>query len=142
MKKWLIGCALTLAYQTCTAATTRLEVMTPSGNYMNFVRQEVIPEFQKRFPEVEVVVSNDENLETRMAAGDLPHLYAGVFGYQPAKYAKMGKLTYFDQFDGFQALVERIDPVFMRKNFGRTYYIPWNVTTQLMIYNKELITYV
>tara|TARA_Y100001960_G_scaffold84186_1_gene89963 strand:- start:4731 stop:5975 length:1245 start_codon:yes stop_codon:yes gene_type:complete len=137
MKKWLIGCALALSYQTC-AAATKLEVMTPAGNYMNFVRQEVIPEFNKRFPDVEVVVSNDENLETRMAAGDLPNLYAGVFGYQPAKYAKMGKLAYFDQFEGYQELVERIDPVFMRKNFGRSYYIPWNVTTQLMIYNKEL----
>ncbi|HAS6344138.1 TPA: extracellular solute-binding protein [Vibrio vulnificus] len=138
MKKWLIGCALALSYQTCAVAATKLEVMTPSGNYMNFVRQEVIPEFNKRFPDVKVVVSNDENLETRMAAGDLPNLYAGVFGYQPAKYAKMGKLAYFDQFEGYQELVERIDPVFMRKNFGRTYYIPWNVTTQLMIYNKEL----
>ncbi|MDK9759595.1 extracellular solute-binding protein, partial [Vibrio sp. D173a] len=94
--------------------------------------------FNKRFPDVHVVVSSDENLETRMAAGDLPNLYAGVFGYQPAKYAKMGKLAYFGQFDGYQDLVERIDPVFMRKNFGRTYYIPWHVTTQLMIYNKEL----
>ncbi|HAS6025736.1 TPA: extracellular solute-binding protein [Vibrio vulnificus] len=138
MKKWLIGCALALSYQTCAVAATKLEVMTPSGNYMNFVRKEVIPEFNKRFPDVKVVVSNDENLETRMAAGDLPNLYAGVFGYQPAKYAKMGKLAYFDQFEGYQELVERIDPVFMRKNFGRTYYIPWNVTTQLMIYNKEL----
>ncbi|OLQ94616.1 ABC transporter substrate-binding protein [Vibrio ponticus] len=138
MKKWLIGCALALSYQTCAAAATKLEVMTPAGNYMNFVRQEVIPEFNKRFPDVKVVVSNDENLETRMAAGDLPNLYAGVFGYQPAKYAKMGKLAYFDQFEGYQELVERIDPVFMRKNFGRSYYIPWNVTTQLMIYNKEL----
>ncbi|WP_232055218.1 hypothetical protein [Vibrio taketomensis] len=44
---------------------------------MNFVRQEVIPEFNKRFPDVKVVVSNDENLETRMVAGDLPNLYAG-----------------------------------------------------------------
>lgn len=138
MKKWLIGCALALSYQTCAAAATKLEVMTPAGNYMNFVRQEVIPEFNKRFPDVKVVVSNDVNLETRMAAGDLPNLYAGVFGYQPAKYAKMGKLAYFDQFEGYQELVERIDPVFMRKNFGRSYYIPWNVTTQLMIYNKEL----
>lgn len=138
MKKWLIGCLLAMSCQTVTFAGTKLEVMTPSGNYMEFVRNVVVPEFQKLYPDVDVVVSNDENLETRMAAGDLPNLYAGVFGYQPAKYAKMGKLAYFDQFDGYQELIERIEPVFLRKNFGRTYYIPWNATTQLMIYNKEL----
>ncbi|RJX71958.1 extracellular solute-binding protein [Vibrio sinensis] len=138
MKKWLIGCVVALSCHSFAVANTRIEVMTPSGNYMNFVRQEVVPVFKERFPDVEVVVSNDENLETRMAAGDLPNLYAGVFGYQPAKYAKMGKLAYFEQFEGYQQMVDRINPVFMRKNFGRTYYIPWNVTTQLMIYNKEL----
>lgn len=136
MKKWLCACLMVLSSQA--VANTRLEVMAPAGNYMNFIRQEVIPTFNQRYPDVEVVVSNDENLETRMAAGDLPHLYAGVFGYQPAKYAKMGKLVYFDQFEGYEALIERIEPQFLRKNFGRTYYIPWNVTTQLMIYNKEL----
>ncbi|GAM62106.1 ABC transporter [Vibrio ishigakensis] len=61
-----------------------------------------------------------------------------MFGYQPARYAKMGRLAYFDEFEGYDELVERIDPQFMRQNFGRTYYIPWNATTQLMIYNKEL----
>lgn len=138
MKKWLIGCVLTLSCQTVAFAETKLEVMTPAGNYMNFVRSVVVPEFNKLYPDVKVVVSNDENLETRMAAGDLPNLYAGVFGYQPAKYAKMGKLAYFEQFDGYQELIDRIDPVFLRKNFGRSYYIPWSATTQLMIYNREL----
>ncbi|SON53225.1 extracellular solute-binding protein [Vibrio tapetis] len=136
MKKWLCACLLILSNQAL--AGTRIEVMSPAGNYMNFLRQEVIPEFNQRFPDVKVVVSNDENLETRMAAGDMPNLYAGVFGYQPAKYAKIGKLVYFDQFEGYQELVDRIEPRFMRKNFGRTYYIPWNVTTQMMLYNKDL----
>ncbi len=120
------------------AAAIQLEVMTPVGNYMDFMRQEVIPEFEKRFPGVKVVLSNDENLDTRIAAGDLPDVYAGVFGYQPARYAKMGRLVYFDQFEGYDELIERIEPQFLRQNYGRTYYIPWNATTQLMIYNKEL----
>ncbi|AQM66722.1 putative arabinose-binding protein precursor [Vibrio campbellii] len=138
MKKWLIGCVLALSSQVTLAENTRIEVMTPVGNYMDFVRSELVPEFKKRYPEVDVVVSNDDNLETRMAAGDVPNLYAGVFGYQPAKYAKMGKLAYLEQFDGFEELAERIDPVFMEKNYGRSYYIPWNATTTLMLYNKEL----
>ncbi|MDF2152785.1 extracellular solute-binding protein [Vibrio sp. CAU 1672] len=138
MKKWLIGCVLALSSQITIAASTKIEVMTPGGNYLDFVRSELVPEFKKRYPDVEVVVSNDENLETRMAAGDVPNLYAGVFGYQPAKYAQMGKLAYLEQFEGYDQLVEKIDPVFMTKNYGRTYYIPWNATTTLMIYNKEL----
>lgn len=84
------------------------------------------------------MVSNDEQLDTRMAAGDNPNVYIGVFGYQPAKLAKLGKLAYLDKFPGFAELNERIDPHFLRENFGRTYYIPWNATTQMMIYNKEL----
>ncbi|MDR9831640.1 extracellular solute-binding protein [Vibrio sp. FNV 38] len=136
MKKWLCGLLMILSSQT--ASAIQLEVMTPVGNYMDFMRQEVIPEFEKRYPDVKVVLSNDENLDTRIAAGDLPDVYAGVFGYQPARFAKMGQLTYFDQFDGYDELIERIEPQFLRKNFGRTYYIPWNATTQMMIYNKEL----
>ncbi|CAH8242417.1 ABC transporter substrate-binding protein [Vibrio aestuarianus] len=127
-----------LSTQVAVAANSRIEVMTPVGNYMDFVRIELIPEFKKRYPDVDVVVSNDENLETRMAAGDVPNLYAGVFGYQPAKYAKMGKLAYLEQFEGYESLVERIEPVFLAKNYGRQYYIPWNATTTLMLYNKEL----
>ncbi|MBY5944500.1 extracellular solute-binding protein [Photobacterium rosenbergii] len=136
MKKWLCGLLMLLGSQA--AAATQLEIMTPVGNYMDFMRQEVVPEFQKRHPGVRVVLTNDENLDTRIAAGDLPDVYAGVFGYQPARYAKMGRLVYFDQFEGYDELIERIDPLFLRKNYGRTYYIPWNATTQLMIYNKEL----
>lgn len=72
MKKWLIGCVLALSSQVTLAENTRIEVMTPVGNYMDFVRSELVPEFKKRYPEVDVVVSNDDNLETRMAAGDVP----------------------------------------------------------------------
>ena len=116
MKKWLCGLLMLLGSQA--AAATQLEIMTPVGNYMDFMRQEVIPEFQKRHPGVRVVLTNDENLDTRIAAGDLPDVYAGVFGYQPARYAKMGRLVYFDQFEGYDELIERIDPLFLRKNYG------------------------
>lgn len=115
MKKWLIGCVLALSSQVSLAENTRIEVMTPVGNYMDFVRSELVPEFKKRYPNVDVVVSNDENLETRMAAGDVPNLYAGVFGYQPAKYAKMGKLAYLEQFEGFNAMEDRIDLFLCKK---------------------------
>lgn len=137
MKKWLGIAALfvsSFAY-----SNTRIEIMMPAaGDYIGFVRSEVVPLFKEQYPNVDVVVTNDENVETRMAAGDLPNVYAGVFGFQPARYAKLGQLKHFEDFDGYQQLVDRIDPQFMSKNFGRSYYIPWNATTQLMIYNKDL----
>nr|WP_314263114.1 extracellular solute-binding protein [uncultured Moellerella sp.] len=121
-----------------TLAAERLEIMVPSGNYVSFMRSTIIPEFKKIHPDVELIISNDEQLDTRMAAGDNPNVYVGVYGYQPAKLAKLGKLAYLDKFDGYSALIERIDSHFLHQNFGRTYYIPWNATTQMMIYNKAL----
>lgn len=38
MKKWLIGCVLALSSQVSLADNTRIEVMTPVGNYMDFVQ--------------------------------------------------------------------------------------------------------
>lgn len=119
-------------------AIERLEIMVPSGNYVSFMRNSIIPEFKKQHPNVELIISNDEQLDTRMAAGDNPNVYIGVYGYQPAKLAKLGKLAYLDKFDGYSTLVDRIDSHFLHQNFGRTYYIPWNATTQMMIYNKAL----
>ncbi len=81
-------------------AAERLEIMVPSGSYVSFMRNTVTPEFNKLYPEVNLVVSNDEQLDTRMAAGDNPNVYIGVFGYQPAKLAKLGKLAYLDKFPG------------------------------------------
>ncbi len=121
-----------------TLAAERLEIMVPSGNYVSFMRSTIIPKFKKIHPDVELIISNDEQLDTRMAAGDNPNVYVGVYGYQPAKLAKLGKLAYLDKFDGYSTLIERIDSHFLHQNFGRTYYIPWNATTQMMIYNKAL----
>lgn len=120
------------------AATEKLEIMVPSGSYVSFVRNVVAPEFKKLHPNVRLLISNDEQLETRLAAGDTPNVYIGVFGYQPAKLARLGQLAYLNKFDNFDGLSDRVEEHFMRKNFGRNYYIPWNATTQMMIYNKAL----
>ncbi|EAM8615962.1 extracellular solute-binding protein [Salmonella enterica] len=121
-------------------ANERLEVMVPSGSYVSFMRNTVVPEFKKHYPDIQLIISNDEQLDTRLAAGDPPNIYIGVFGYQPAEFARLGKLTYLDKFAGFSKLISRIDEHFLHRNFGRTYYIPWSVSTQMMIYNKALFS--
>ncbi|MGR5501618.1 extracellular solute-binding protein [Vibrio sp. DNB22_10_4] len=146
MTKWLTSLlmfasltATATATATATNERTKIDIMVPpAGDYISFFNEIAIPEFNHRYPNVEVVVSNDMNIDTRIAAGDTPNLYAGVFGYQPAKLAKLGLLVSYQSFDDFKQLESKIAPNFLVKNFGRNFYVPWNATTQLMIYNKEL----
>ncbi|MGF1758222.1 extracellular solute-binding protein [Photobacterium sagamiensis] len=136
MYKWLtIGL---IAFTFSAQAKERIEFMVSSGDQMAFVNEVIKPEYERRYSDVELVLTNDGNLETRMAAGDYPNVYAGIFGYMVARYAKLGRLTYLDDFTGFDELKSKIDPQFMSNNFGRSYYIPWHATTQMMIYNKDL----
>ena len=136
MHKWLTIALITLT--SFVQAKEKIEFMVPPGDYMNFVSEVIKPEYERRYPELELVVTSDGNLETRMAAGDYPNVYAGILGYQVARYARLGRLAYLDQFEGFTALEERVDPDFMAKNFGRNYFIPWHATTQMMVYNRQL----
>lgn len=116
----------------------KLEIMLPSGDYQEVFKEEVIPRFTKENPQIDILLSDDRNLETRIAAGDSPNLYAGTFGYIPAKYAKLDLILPLDEFEDFEDLKSKINDKFMYKNFGQYYYIPWNATTTIMIYNKEL----
>ena len=136
MYKWLAIVLICMA--PLAQARQRLEFMVPPGDYMNFVADVVKPEYERRYPDVELVITSDGNLETRMAAGDYPNVYAGIFGYQVARYARLGRLAYLNQFEKFDSIAGRVDPDFMAENFGRNYYIPWHATTQMLIYNKQL----
>lgn len=136
MYKWIAFALITIT--PIVQAKEKIEFMVPSGNYMTYITEVIKPEFESRYPDTELIVTNDGNLETRMAAGDYPNVYAGIFGYQVARYAKLGRLSYLDQYPGFDTLSNRIEPQFMKENFGRHYYIPWHATTQMMIYNRDL----
>lgn len=115
-----------------------IELMLPQGDYINFAKNKIIPEFQKQFPNVKVVVTDDKNVDTRVAAGDVPTVYAGTWGYQPVKYAKMDKLVNYDKFSDYKDLEGRLDEKYLGKVLDGTYYVPWNTTTTMMIYNKAL----
>ncbi|MGL6260951.1 extracellular solute-binding protein [Vibrio sp. WXL210] len=134
--RWLS--ILLVAITSSAQAKERIEFMVSSGDQMAFVNEVIKPEYERRYPDVELVLTNDGNLETRMAAGDYPNVYAGIFGYMVPRYAKLGRLMYLDEFEGFDELKQRIEPQFMERHFGRQYYIPWHATTQMMIYNKDL----
>ncbi|MCL9774064.1 extracellular solute-binding protein [Vibrio methylphosphonaticus] len=136
INRWLTIMLLTVT--SSVVAKERIEFMVSSGEQMTFVNEFIKPEYERRYPDVTLILTNDTNLETRMAAGDYPNVYAGVFGYMVPRYAKLGRLMYLNEFDGFNQLEERIEPQFMAKHFNRNYFIPWHATTQMMIYNKDL----
>ena len=116
----------------------QIELMLPAGDYIDYAKKTIVPAFNKKFPNVEVLVTDDKNIDTRIAAGDCPTIYAGTWGYPPVKYAKMDKLVNFDNFDDYKNLEPKIDSKYLGKVLDGTYYVPWNATTTMMIYNKEL----
>lgn len=115
-----------------------LKLAVPPGDYIDFMEKNIIPYFVQEYPNVKVTVMDDKEIDTKIAAGDIPDVYAGTFGFMPAKYAKMGKLVNYEQFEDYKQLFERINESYVIKNFGKIYYVPYNAVTQLMIYNKEL----
>jgi len=118
-----------------------IEVAIPAGDYQEFLKNEIIPGFQSKFPKVTVKLTQipeAAQFTARLAANNPPDVYMGVFGYEPAKYAKMGKLVNLETLPGAKELTDRIDPQYVHKDFGGLYYIPWNATTQMLIYNKQL----
>jgi multiple sugar transport system substrate-binding protein len=118
--------------------TADITVMLPAGDYIKFFQNVVLPGFHKQYPNVKVTLATDSQLDTQVAAGNPPDIHIGVWGYEPAKYAKMGKLVNISTLPGAADIVKRIDPKFVVKNFGGLYYLPWNATTTMMIYNKQL----
>jgi multiple sugar transport system substrate-binding protein len=119
-----------------------LKVMVPGGgNYLKHVNDYVAKKFNEEHPGVKVeVVQEPEggNLAPLISANNLPDIYIGVFGYQPAKFAKDKLIVDMKDMPGAEELFNRIQPQFVHEDFGGRYYVPWNATTQLMIYNKDL----
>lgn len=117
----------------------KIEILLPGAEYVTFFKENIIPYFNKEYPNIQVVTTGDDKtLDTRLAAGDAPDIYASTFGYPPAKYAKLGKLVDYTQFPDYKNLAARIDPKYSGKVLDGNFTIPMNVTTQMLIYNKEL----
>lgn len=148
MKRWIslvltalmvLGMGLVTA-QADESFVADVEVIIPQGDTQAYFDEYVIPKFNEEYPNIKVTCTQMEGdkLNARLAAGDIPAMTLGVFGYEPALYAKQGKIAPLDDLDGAQEIFDRLDPVFLHKDFGNYYYVPMNANTQLMIYNREL----
>lgn len=116
----------------------KITVAVPAGNYTDFLNNSIIPAFNEEYPNVVVETIIDENIDTRIAAGDVPNVMAGVFGFMPAKYAKMDLLVDYKSFSDYKAEFDKVSSEFIVENYNGLYYMPWNATTQMMIFNKDL----
>ena len=119
-----------------------ITVALPGGDTLKYFKSTILPGFKKKYPNIKVNLSeatNNGQLATQIAAGNPPDINDGVWGYEPAKYAKLGKLVNLSKMPGAKKVFGTIDSKFLVKNFGGVYYLPWNSTTTMMIYNKDLI---
>jgi len=152
LKRWMVSMlALGMMLTGCsddssTGATEGMKgeitVMVPGGGYYyKHAKEFLAPKFMQKHPGVKVNIEQEPEggqLTARIAAGDKPDVLVGVFGYQPAKLAKEKQIVDLKKMPGAKELFARISPQYIHEDFGGWYYVPWNATTQMMIYNKEL----
>ncbi|MDQ0338666.1 multiple sugar transport system substrate-binding protein [Caldalkalibacillus uzonensis] len=119
-----------------------ITIMVPAGGYYyDHTRNFLAKKFMERHPNVKVNVEQEPDggqLTARLAAGDIPDILVGVFGYQPAKFAQQGMIVNLAEMPGADELFDRVSEHYVQEHFGGKYYVPWNATTQMMIYNKAL----
>ncbi len=124
------------------ALSGEIKIMVPAGGYyLEHVRNFVASKFMEKHPDVNVIVEQEPDggqLTARIAAGDTPDVLVGVYGYQPARFARDNLIVDLKDMTGSEELFDRIAPQYIHEDFGGRYYVPWNATTQMMIYNKEL----
>jgi multiple sugar transport system substrate-binding protein len=124
------------------AAKGKVEIVLSTGDYTEYVRQQMNRVgFAKLNPQIEVKISPEgtyDLLMARIAANDLPGIYASPMGATSAKLAASGKLLNLKQMPGAADLTARIDPAYVREYQGGLYALPWMATTQLMVYNVAL----
>lgn len=115
-----------------------ITVAVSSGDYVTFVNENIVPVFNEKYPDVPVTVIPDDNIEEQIASGDYPNVYNGGFGARGMRYANAGILVPLNNFEGYDELAARIDPAYMTQFADYNFYIPWNLTTTMMVYNKDL----
>lgn len=138
MKRTMVFLILFIA--TLTVFSVKITVTAPYAEMLSFLQEKAV-EFTGKNPQVEVEVIQEPEggqIAALIAAGNAPDLFIGVFGYMPEKYASMGKLVNLSQLEGFDEMQSRIYNGIHYSDDGGVYFIPWMLTTQMLIYNADL----
>jgi len=138
MKKLVL--ILILISLSLTVFSVKLTVTAPYAEMLAFL-QEKATEFSEINPDVEIEVIQEPEggqIAALIAAGNAPDVFVGVFGYMPEKYATMGKLVDLSKLEGFTDLETNIYNGMHYSDDGGVYFMPWMLTTQMLIYNADL----
>lgn len=133
-----LGCVSALAAAPASDVTDKIVIAVPEGDYVAFMTEKAVPKFQEKYPNVTVEVISDKEIDTQIAAGNTPNVYTGGFGARGMRYAQANVLAPLNGFDGFDELIGRLDENYVVEFADYNFYIPWNLTTTVMVYNKEL----
>lgn len=134
------ACGAVPALAADTSVTDQITVAVPEGDYVAFMNNVAVPKFNEKFPNVTVQVISDKEIDTQIAAGNVPNVYTGGFGSRGMRYAQSGVLVPLNGFEGFDELFARLDENYIVNFADYNFYVPWNLTTTMMVYNKELFT--
>jgi multiple sugar transport system substrate-binding protein len=118
-----------------------IEITISDDRFGEFLKNNIIPDFKKDNPNVNVSLSSDNDINSRVMNGKVPDIYIGNNVYEAMKYGDMNKLLDFQKVNGFKNdLYKKISKKFIvkKQKTNEVYCIPWFVTTQLMAYNKTL----
>ena len=118
-----------------------IEISISRDKFGDYIQGDIITSFKKKYPDVEVNISNIGDIGARVNSGKTPDIYIGDNLYEPEKYGDMGKLVDFEKLKDFKDLSGKIEKKYITKkqNTNEIYSIPWLVTTELMSYNKALL---
>ncbi len=118
-----------------------IEISVSRDKFGDYIQGDIITSFKKKYPDVQVNISNIGDMDARVNSQKTPDIYIGDNSYEPEKYGDMGKLLDFEKLKDFKDLSSKIEKKYITKkqNTNEIYSIPWLVTTELMAYNKSLL---
>ncbi len=118
--------------------TDKIVVAVPEGDFVSFMNEKAVPKFNEKYPNVTVEVISDKEIDTQISAGNTPNVYTGGFGARGMRYAQAGVLVPLNNFQGYDDIMGRVDDNYVTQFDDYNFYVPWTITTTMMVYNKEL----
>jgi multiple sugar transport system substrate-binding protein len=108
---------------------------------MHDVLVNLTEQYMEANPGVTVTVEDEPEggiFQALIAAGNQPDLVVTSLGPALGQLAADNALVPLEEFEGFQELLDRVDPAIVEQFSGHNYYIPIGADVTLMIYNKDL----